>query len=255
MRYWGQNIEIDGSYYNTPMGKSLLPTPAEMAMLRATGNFYQNEGDVEVYEVTIQNMLREIEKNPVGEILISKINRAPKKLRIIPLLGKEEMKGQNFCANPVGSYNRSGGNDCVIWYEPWSRMLGLFTGTGTSPYQILVHELQHAVRQLWGKWNPTAPLVTITGAAPFPNAEELYSVTIENMYLSAAKEPQRMVGAYSQNVPLGNRTDRDYYKQYGNELEVWCKDLPDMTILLERLYGIWNPIGVRRGVLDFVITL
>jgi len=254
MRYWGQNIEIDGSYYNTPMGKSLLPNAAEMAQLRATGNFYQNEGDVEVYEVTIQNMLREIEKNPVGEIILSKINRASKKVRIIPLLGKEQMKGQNFCANPVGNYNPRG-VDCVIWYEPWSRMPNLFTGSGTSPYQILVHELQHAVRQLWGKWNPTGPLQTLSNAAAFPNAEELYSVTIENMYLSAAKEPQRMIGAYSQAVPLGTRTDRDFYKQYGNELEVWCKDMQDLTVLLQNVYGIWNPIRVRRGVLDFVITL
>jgi hypothetical protein len=254
MRYWGQNIEIDGNYYNTAMGKSFLPTSAEMAQLKATGNYYQYEGNVDVYETGVQNMLREIEKNEVGQVLLWKINQAPKKVKIIPLLGKEESRGSNFCANSVGLYNRSG-NDCVIWYEPWSRMPNLLSGSGNSPYQVLVHELQHAVRQVWGKWNPTGPLATVTGAAAFPNAEELYSVTIENMYLSAAREPHRMLGAYVQNVPLGNRTDRDFYKQYGNELETWCRDMPDMTVQLERIYGYWNPIRVRRGVLDLVITL
>src|SRR5690242_551819 len=113
MRYWGQNIEIDGSYYNTQMGKSLLPTAAEMAQLQATGNYYQYEGNVDIYESGVQNMLRDIEKNEVGQILLWKINRAPKKVKIIPLLGKEEAKGSNFCANLVGNFSTSG-NDCVI---------------------------------------------------------------------------------------------------------------------------------------------
>lgn len=106
-----------------------------------------------------------------------------------------------------------------------------------------------------GKLYLTGPLVSVTNSAAFPNPEELFSVTIENMYLSAAGQPQRMLGAYMQNVPLGGRTDKDFYKQYGNELEIWCKELPDMTVQLERISGIWNPIRVRRNVLDFVTTL
>jgi hypothetical protein len=253
MRYWGKNIEIDGSFYDR--AGSLLPTAVEMAQLKATGNFYQYEGNAAFYEETIQNMLKEIERNDVGKILIQAINQSPKSVRIIPLTGKEQFqKGKIPCANPVGGFSQKGSH-CVIWYEPWSRMFNLFTGQGSSPYQVLVHELQHALRQLRGKWYATGPLLSLTNVQLFPNAEELFSVTIENMYLSAAREPQRMLGAYSQNIPLGTRTDRDFYKQYGNELEAWCKELPDMTVQLERLYGIWNPIGVRRGVLDFVITL
>lgn len=122
MRYWGKNIEIDGSFYNTAMGKNLLPTPAEMAQLKAAGNYYQHEGDVGFYEETVQTMLKQIDReNSVGQILIDAINRTPKTLRIIPLTGKEQMKGKNFQANCVGSYNQQG-NDCVIWYEPWSKM-------------------------------------------------------------------------------------------------------------------------------------
>jgi Effector protein len=262
MRYWGKNIEIDGSFYNTAMGKSLLPSSSEMAQLQASGNFFQYEGNVEVFETTMQNMMREIGKNSVGKILIDAINRSPKTLRIIPLTGKEQFqvppgkKGKVPCANAVGNYNPKSGNDCVIWFEPWSRMPSLMPGgSGNTPYQVLVHELQHALRQMRGKLYMTSALVGITGLPTFPNAEELFSVTIENMFLSAAGMPQNMLGSYSQNVPLGNRTDKDFYKQYGNELEVWCKELPDMTVQLERIYGIWNPISVRRGVLDFVITL
>jgi hypothetical protein len=254
MRYWGKNIEIDGSFYNTEMGKKLIPTAAEMAQLTATGNIFQYEGNAEIYEVTIQNMMRDIENNSVGKILIQAINQSPRTLRIIPLTWKEQSQSKKVpCANRVGNFS-SAGNDCVIWFEPWSRMMNLIYG-GNSPYQVLVHELQHALRQVRGKYYMTGALTSITNAAAFPNAEELFSVTLENMYLSAAGQAQNMLGAYTQNVPLGNRTDRDFYKQYGNELEVWCKELPDMTVQLERIYGIWNPIRVRRGVLDFVITL
>jgi hypothetical protein len=251
MRFWGKNIEIDGSFYDTAFGKTMLPTAAEMAQLVAAGNFFKHEGNAEFFEVTIQNMLREIDSDAVGKILIDAISRSNKMVRIIPLTWKEQSQlGRIPCANRVGNFS-TGGNECVIWFEPWSRMLSLFTGVGSSPYQVLVHELQHALRQMRGKLINSGPL----GSGAFPNPEELFSVTIENMYLSSAKQPQRMLGSYSQGTPLGSRTDKDWYKQYGNELEIWCKELPDLTVQLERLYGIWNPIRVRRGVLDFVITL
>lgn len=79
----------------------------------------------------------------------------------------------------------------------------------------------------------------------FPNAEELFSVMVENMYLSSAGPPQRMLGAYNQGIPLGNRSDASFYKQYGNEIEVWCIQLKDLTYQFERLSGFWNPTGVR----------
>lgn len=251
MRYWGKFIEIDGSYYDTPMGKSRLPNAAELAQYVAGGLMFNLEGNASVYEETIQNMLRDISKDPVGSILIDGINRANRLVRIIPLTSNEQSK-MNIkpCANPVGQVSAKG-NECVIWYEPWSRMMGVFTGLGTSPYQVLVHELHHALRQVRGKW-ANLPPSTFSG---FPNPEELFSVTIENMYLSSINQPHRMIANYTEGVPLGNRTDRDWYKQYGNELETWCRDLPDTTVQLERLFGIWNPIRVRGGVLDFVINL
>ena len=253
MRYWGKFIEIDGSYYDTPMGKSRLPNAAELAEYLARGLMFNLEGNAALYEETVQNMLRDISIDPVGNILLDAINRTERKVRIIPLTSNEQAK-MNIkpCANPVGTVSPKG-NECVIWYEPWSRMLGAMTGLGTSPYQVLVHELHHSLRQVRGKWANLAPSPGVFSG--FPHPEELFSVTIENMYLSSIKQPHRMLANYKEGTPLGNRTDRDWYKQYGEELEVWCRDLPDMTVQLERIYGIWNPIRVRRGVLDFVITL
>ena len=253
MRYWGKNIEIDGSFYKTEMGKKLLPTDLEMNQLRNSGNFFQLEGGVEIYEVIVQNTLREIEKNQVGSILLNAINSSSKKLRIIPLTGKEQFTGNPKtrrvpCNNPVGVYNTSG-NDTVIWFEPWSRMINLSGSLDNTYYDVMVHELQHALRTLRGKWYQAGT----TGA--FPNAEELFSVMIQNIFMSAAGQPQRMLGAYDENVRLNNRTDRDFYKQYGNDIEIWCHELPDLTIQIERIYGLWNPIRVRRNVLDFVIQL
>ncbi|MEZ5426614.1 MAG: M91 family zinc metallopeptidase [Pyrinomonadaceae bacterium] len=248
MRYWGKNIEIDGSFYQTEMGKKLLPTAAEKAQWKAMGSYFQYEGNVEFYEVTVQNMMREIAGNKVGQILIRAINQSAQKLRIIPLTSKEQAFQKKIpCANPVGGYNPKG-NACVIWYEPWSRIPNLIFG-GNSPYQVLVHELQHAVRQMRGKWYNTGAV------GGFPNSEELFSVLIENMYLSAAGQPERMVGAYDQGIPLGNRSDKDFLKQYFNEISVWCDQMKDLTVQLELIHSIWNPIRVRRSVLDLIITL
>ena len=248
MRYWGKNIEIDGSFYTTKHGQSLIPTAQERAQMMASGNPFAYEGNVEIYEVTIQNMLRQIAGNPVGRLLIDAINRSGSTLRIIPLTSKEQSQLKRIpCANPVGNYSPKG-NHCVIWFEPWSRLANI-TGGGNSPQQVLVHELQHALRQMRGRYFPTGPV------GGFPNAEELFSVTIENMYLSAEKQPQKMIGAYNQNIPLNGRTDRDWYKQYGNQLEVWCEQIRDLTRQFEMMTGFWTPISVRRDVLDFVIQL
>jgi hypothetical protein len=242
------------------MGKRLAPSPAEMAKFRANNNLFQNEGNVEVYEVTVQNMMRYIERNRVGAILIDGINRAPKSVRIIPLAYKElTVKNLGPCNNCVKAPSGTG-NDAVIWFEPWSTGWNLIYG-GTSPYQILVHELQHALRTVRGKiFAPGFTTVSrFSGAGGivngFPNLEELFSVTFENMYLSAAGEPQRMRNTYNPITPLNNRTDRDWYKQHGAALDVWCDDFRDLTPRLESLYGIWNPIRVRRMVLDGLVTL
>lgn len=251
MRYWGKNIEIDGSFYNTAQGRSLSPTEAEKAQLRAAGNFFQFEGDQEMYEVTVQNLMREIAQSTIGWILIGAINRSNNKLRIIPLTSKEQsMLNRIPCANAAGKF-KQGGFDSVVWFEPWSRMLSVFTGTGNSPQQVLVHELQHALRMLRGKLFVSGPL----GGGAFPNPEELFSTTIENMYLSFAGQTGRMLGAYSQAVPLGGRSAEDWFKAYGNELSVWSSDLPDVSEQFERLVGGWNPFAVRRAVLDRRISL
>jgi hypothetical protein len=247
MRYWGENIEIDGTFYNTDAGKQLIPNAAEMAQLQATGNFYMYEGNAETYEETVQNMMRDIEANQVGKILMLAINQTSSKLRIIPLTSKEQFQlGRIPCARPIPTADRKG-TECVIWFEPWSRMLNQLTGVGNSPYQVLVHELHHALRQMRGKWHSAARLGAFSNPVAFPNAEELFSVTIENIFLSSMGQPHRMLGSYNQGAPLGNRTDINFYNEYRKEFEVWCGDLPDVKGQLERVYGIWNPIRVRNA--------
>jgi hypothetical protein len=215
------------------------------------GSFFQFEGDAELYEVTVQTFMRELSKSTIGWILTGAINRSSNKVRIIPLTSKEQSTLNRIpCANARGSF-KQGGFDSVIWYEPWSRMTSLFSGAGNSPQQVLVHELQHALRMLRGKLFIGGPL----GGGAFPNPEELFSVTVENMYLSYAGQPGRMLGAYSQNTPLGSRSAADWFKAYGNELSVWSNDLPDITGQFERLIGGWNPFWIRRAVLDRRMSL
>jgi len=259
MRYWGKKIEIDGSFYNTDAGKRLSPTAAEMAQLKATNNIFQVEGNVEIFESVVQGMVKEIADNPVGKILIDALDRGSKTVRIIPLTWKEQTQLKRIpCNNSVGKPSTKG-NDAVIWYEPWSRWYYLSTG-GNSPFQVLVHELHHAFRTTRGKyWLQSGPPVRVTSAGTllggFPNMEELFSVTIENMYRSAEGQPGRMLGAYMQGVPLAGRTDASWYKQYADLLDLWCDDHRDVAMQLEMAHGFWNPFRVRRRVLDGLMAL
>jgi hypothetical protein len=186
--------------------------------------------------------MRDIEGNAVGKIIIEAINQTSSNLRIIPLTAAEQFSGKNYCANPVWNASKRG-YESVIWYEPWSRLPNVASGAGISPHQILVHELQHSLRQMRNRpWYPGP----VGSSAAFPDGEELFSVTIENIYLSAAGQPNRMLGAYSQGVPLGARTDINFYAEYKKELDVWATGFPDVCIKLELMSGIWNPIRVRK---------
>ena len=266
MRYWGKNIEIDGSYYKSPLGQSFMPKPLERQELLKRNAFFQFEGDVENYEKAVQEILRLIENNRVGKVLMQAINRDANKLRIIPLTQNEQkspgkdkagndIPGKRPCANGVGNINPRAGNDSVIWFEPWSTMPSFNFG-GILPQQVLVHELQHSLRQMRGKFYKSPPLYSVLGIGEaFPNAEELFSVTIENMYVHDAGIPQNMMGTYNQGSIGRVLSDKDFYKQYVNELDVWCRELPDLTVQLQTFRGIWNPFRIRRGVLDMTIFL
>lgn len=260
MRYWGKQIEIDGSFYNTAMGKSLGPTPAEMAQYRATKNWFQYEGNSEAFEVIVQDLLRDIDNNPVGSILLDALDRSTRTVRIIPLTWKEQtLLNRKPCNNSVGKPTNKT-FDSVIWYEPWSRLPNLAGTGGSSPHQVLVHELQHALSSVRGKvffysGHPAGPMPASALLGGFPNMEELFSVTYENMYLSAAGQPGRMLAAYTQAIPLGGRSDRSWYQQYGGLLDVWCDDYKDLAAQLERVYCPWNPIRVRSMVRGGMLTL
>jgi hypothetical protein len=241
MRRWGNRLEIDGSFYDTEFGKRMGPTAEEMAQLVKDNNPFRYEGNAAFFEETIQNMLREIENDQVGRILLNTINRSGRTVRIIPLTWKEQTQLNRIpCANKVGDYSPKG-NDCVIWFEPWSRILSLYTGVGSSPYQVLVHELHHAVRQVRGK-------VRFGGTSwqgTFPHAEELFSVTIENMYLSSTNQSQRMLGTYMQNSTVRPSDAQAWYLRYRPDIDIWCDDLPDLTKSLEVLNVMWNPFNER----------
>src|SRR5262249_36207828 len=122
MRYWGQKIEIDGSFYNTAMGKNLGPTPTELAQLKKDGSWVQYEGNAEAFEVVVQNIVRDIDNNPVGNIILHALERNARTVRTIPLTWKEQTLLKRIpCNNSVGK-PKDKAFDSVIWFEPWSRM-------------------------------------------------------------------------------------------------------------------------------------
>lgn len=101
MRRWGNRLEIDGSFYDTELGKRLGPTARELAQLVATKNPLQYEGNAIVFEETIQNMLREIERDQVGRSLIGAISCLSRTVRIIPLTSKEQSQLGRVMWNPL----------------------------------------------------------------------------------------------------------------------------------------------------------
>lgn len=256
MRYWGKNIEIDGSYYKTDLAKSR--------------GLWPGEDNIERFETTVQDLMRTIEtKSTVGRTIIHAVNRSPRKLRIIPLTIAERYGPTSRASWPTAVKNAAasphkamicyvgmpcyigigGGSDIVLNYEPYSwdgidTMLGQDPNSDAQPDDVLLHELVHCLRMMRGQ------LHKYMVAGPFQDSEELLAVMIRNMYVAQTGRVNSLQAKYG--APVFERmtgswfnTVTDFYHDYEQAIEKFCLEMPDVCNPFGTMAGFWNPFRVR----------
>jgi hypothetical protein len=252
MRYWGKNVVIDGSYYDTPLAKQRGVLPGE--------------GDVERYEKTVQDLMRHLEhKSAIGRVVIQAVNRSPRQLRIIPLTLAERFSPTSSGSSPT-PVNESAayadrtttcyggvrcvtgtgdGSDVVLNYEPYSWQLRTPDDPGhdRQPDDVLLHELVHCLRLMRGKFRPEFI------GPPFCTTEELFAILIANMYVHRLGRLTSLRGDYA--VPFhrlpGQWTHSavQFYHDHKKSIDRLCCEMPDVCNPFGLLDGFWNPFRVR----------
>jgi hypothetical protein len=250
-RYWGQNIVIDGSWYNS-RGANGVTRPAPIAAPGVGNNV------VDSYEYQVQEVLRRIANgSTVGKLVISLINQSPRSLRIVPV-GVNQF-GQTK-ARPVACFPHGcagGATDSVIWFEPsgWGNAptSGIDPGRHVRPEDVLLHEMFHALREMRGLFS-SAPM-----GDGFDYVEEYYAILVANMYVSEVGRPESRRADHRLDFhPLRGKaggpfvdTDVDFYMSYKTEADRMISQMPDFCQPLGGLWNRlpWNPIkqGMNQG--------
>ena len=145
-------------------------------------NLYKQE--LNAYEQTVCNCLRKIEGNPVGRIVLGLINKKTT-VWIVPKSDAELKQNYSAMTGPLkydiqkdGSYARGAGSgDTVILFHP---KLGDDT---------LFHELVHAYRYSYKKFNPMYIDLRSGPSAQQQSTEEFLAHQMEDIYMSQANRP------------------------------------------------------------------
>lgn len=259
-RFWGQNIQIDGStvkeQFEDPLAKLYLPGegPPEL-VTHDTSN-----PQAAAYENATQEVLRQIAKTPVGAILIQRINALSRRVTIRPLnekaIGLTGTVADDAQAARAGS---QGGSNVTTWYDPstWNSAVaktGVDPGNHYRPDDVLFHELVHALRMQRGLWDP-ARIVT------WDNIEDLFAIMLTNIYLSSNNRDQDLRGDHGKFFralpksllrPNEQQSDQAFYLQNDNYIDRLCGSLPDLCAPITLIQCHWNPLRARVNYMNAV---
>jgi hypothetical protein len=126
-----------------------------------------------------------------------------------------------------------GGSDSLLHFHPIHWQNGV-SGAFTTPEEVLVHELFHAVRQAFGM------LRNLPLGGDFLSAEELYSIFVENMYANEKGLALRNTHkARSSNVsPDHSMAHNPSFRDPMRELFAM---MPTIGNALARVKSLYNP--------------
>ena len=252
-RYWGMNIVIDGSTIREEF-EDPLPTMGPPQM-------YTNDTTnpkAPAYEEETQSVLRQIQKTPVGGILIRQINSSPHNVTIRALNERASLDKTKTIWDPdteagKRAASRGGaGSDVTIWYEPkaWSTpslKASIDPANHLRADDVLFHELVHALRMLRGQMD----LVPIRD---WDNIEDLFAIMLANIYNSSNNRNNDLRGDH--HVPfhvLGNSPlrpteqidEQGFYTRFSTDIDRLWSSLTDLCDGISKVPCRWNPLRAR----------
>jgi hypothetical protein len=249
-RYWGKNIVIDGSTIREEF-EDPLPTlgPPNMVVHDSTNP------KAPVYEYETQEVLRQIERTTIGEMLIRQVNSSPHTLTIRALNERASLdRTRTIWADESASGQRmasrgGGGTDVTMWYEPaaWSHPSAKRSIDPANHFHaddVLFHELVHALRMMRG-------LMDLSKIRDWDNIEDLLAIMLTNIYNSSNNRNNDLRGDH--NVPfrvLGNSPLRPkeqideggFYARFSTDIDRLRFSLPDLCLGISRVSCRWNPL-------------
>ena len=193
MQQWSPRIQIDGSNRIDPAN---LQQTAPNTLAQTTA-----------YENHMALALTRISGNPVGAALLGQVNSAPFGLMIGPPLNSaipitiHQPPGSWLSGVPIQAGAPrlgAGGGALQIILMPLHPAISA-TGIHRGADDVLVHELMHAVRGLFGRLTMFA-----RPKGDFGDVEEFFAILVENMFASArGSRWMRVRHSPTQPVPRG----------------------------------------------------
>jgi len=250
-RYWGKNVVIDGSKIKEQFED---PLPVMGPPLIVTHDTLNTDPQAAAYEVTAQDVIRQVAKTSVGKILIEQINAAQKGLTIRPL-SEQAIGLTGAIADDVDAAGRGNGSDVTIWYDPtsWGKSSAKSAFDPQNHYRpddVLFHECVHALRMLRGLQD----LRPVAWGLGYDNVEELYAILLTNVYVSSLNRNNDLRGDHRlQFHVLGNRLlnpgeqigDMTFYSLYTIEIDSLCSRMRDLCHPISHIPCQWNPLRAR----------
>ena len=253
-RFWGSNIVIEGSTikerFEDPLA-NLYP-PGEGPPRFVTHDTSNPQAGT--YEVSTQDVVRQISNTSVGGILIQQVNAwtsrtvtiRPLNAVAVDLTGADADDGQ-------AARTRGAGSNVTIWYDPatWGNTnakVGIDPANHYRADDILFHELIHALRMMRGLWNP----VRIVN---WDNVEDLFAIMLTNIYLSSNNRNSDLRGDHQKLYhPLPNsllrpserQSDQAFYLQNDTYIDGLRQSMPELCAPITAINCSWNPL--RAGV-------
>jgi len=237
MRYWGPNIKISGNQLYSSNDPQYV-----------SGRTNPGAGD---FEIQVQDLLRDIERNPVGKVLLNALNRAPESVTIRALDPAVAARDGPSCAAlwpdvaGEGSMGYHGsGSPAFIVLDPHDFF---WQGHRYRAIDSLFHESVHALRQMRGRWQPRSGGTSLDAAilmSIYGNTEEQLAVMLTNIYDSVELRNADMRATHSKNFLPETLSDEDYYHRYHDEILSFRYKMSDLYEPLSKLATGWNPLRV-----------
>jgi hypothetical protein len=246
-----QNIKIDGDEFTSGfLGLAWFPS-------------HDSSSKKQGYEADISNTLDRLVRTWCGWSVINEIFYTQKSMVILPYHPSPEMGQFNAYAAPKdvraatlkdttaldkwGNLPAPGqrvigtgtGSDTEIRFSSATfSAAGAPTGPGTSPDEILLHEMIHGLRQMQGR----SAKESITGNPGMQNYEEFAAITISNVYRSEKGLPQ-LRADHTGFAPLTGPTTnvatfKSTYESYLSHMSV---EQPRLCQNLRQLGCAFNP--------------
>ena len=258
MRFWGPNILIDGTLMRTnvtdlPFRNGPPPKTANPADAIDANVIPNNPDAAAQYEFQTQEILRTIEGNPVGKILLDAFTGERHSVTIRPMTVEVGLaiSAQAEQEDDTGAQNGAG-SEVTIWYD--KKFLNAITPSAHDPDHhvgrddALFHECVHAMRMIRGVWKPIA-------MPSWGNREELYAVALTNIYLAREGRSRDMRGDHANILHLLDESlrwgasekthDREgeaFFRTYRTEFNEFRNDTSNIYFPIARLPLGWNPL-------------